>query len=118
MGFVELFTLGFVVIAFGTCMALLWRVLNKILRAIENLNDVDKHVEDERLRDDDDDDDGEGGGERPRKGFSAPFWDFLIYLGFLATFTAVVYAERGADPYNTHLAMEDWFTGAYGMHPA
>ena len=27
-----------------------------------------------------------------RKGFSPPFWDFLIYLGFLATFSAVVYA--------------------------
>ena len=46
-----------------------------------------------------------------RRGFSPAFWDFLIYMGFLGTFTAVVYGERTANPYNTHLGLEDWFTG-------
>ena len=104
MGFVEVFGLALGLIAFGTVMALFWRVLNKIFRAIEHHHGDDKHLEDEESSDEE----GEG-----RRGFSPPFWDFLVYLGFLATFVAVVYALRGGNssPYNTHVALEDWFTG-------
>ena len=84
MGFIEAFGLALGLIAFGTVMALFWRVLNKIFRAIEHHHDDDKHLEDEESSDEED--------EEQRKGFSPPFWDFLIYLGFLATFVAVVYA--------------------------
>mmetsp|Transcript_26206 Transcript_26206/g.68063 ORF Transcript_26206/g.68063 Transcript_26206/m.68063 type:complete len:779 (-) Transcript_26206:9-2345(-) len=105
MGFLEAFSLALILIAFGTVMALFWRVLNKIFRAIEHHHDDDKHLEDEESSDEED--------EEQRKGFSAPFWDFLIYLGFLATFVAVVYALRGgvSAPYDMHLGLEDWFTG-------
>ena len=105
MGFIEVFGLALGLIAFGTVMALFWRVLNKIFRAIEHHHDDDKHLEDEESSDEED--------EEQRKGFSPPFWDFLIYLGFLATFVAVVYALRGgvSAPYDMHLGLEDWFTG-------
>ena len=47
MGFIEVFGLALGLIAFGTVMALFWRVLNKIFRAIEHHHDDDKHLEDE-----------------------------------------------------------------------
>ena len=46
MGFIEVFGLALGLIAFGTVMALFWRVLNKIFRAIEHHHDDDKHLED------------------------------------------------------------------------
>ena len=41
MGFIEVFGLALGLIAFGTVMALFWRVLNKIFRAIEHHHDSD-----------------------------------------------------------------------------
>ena len=119
MGFFEMFALGLGVIAVGTTMALVWRTMNAIYRAIEHMSE-DEDEERERREQEAEEErlarearEAAGGEEPPkgRKGFSVAFWDFLIYMGFLATFTCVVYAERNADPYNTHLAFEDWFTG-------
>ncbi|KAH8094331.1 hypothetical protein JL720_4327 [Aureococcus anophagefferens] len=119
MGFFEMFALGLGVIAVGTTMALVWRTMNAIYRAIEHMSE-DEDEERERREQEAEEErlarearEAAGGEEQPkgRKGFSVAFWDFLIYMGFLATFTCVVYAERNADPYNTHLAFEDWFTG-------
>ena len=116
MGFVEVFALGLGVIAVATTMAMMWRVLNAIYRAVENMGEDEdeerERLEQERLEEEARQAEAAGdGGEAARKGFSRAFWDFLIYLGFLTTFTLSVYAERNAAPYNTHLAMEDWFTG-------
>ena len=54
MGFLEMFSLVFILIAIGTVMALFWRVLNKIFRAIEHHHDDDKHLEDEESSDEED----------------------------------------------------------------
>lgn len=48
MGFVEVFALGLGVIAVATTMAMMWRVLNAIYRAVENMGE-DEDEERERL---------------------------------------------------------------------
>lgn len=115
MGFIEMFAMGFAVMAMGTTLALMWRALNAVFRAIEHLG-VEEDEEGDARREAEATRAGSRvmtaeGTRRGRRGFSPAFWDFLIYMGFLGTFTAVVYAERNANPYNTHLGLEDWFTG-------
>ena len=89
MGFVEMFALGLTVIALATVLGLAWRVVNQIFRSIEHFHDDDKLLDEPETRETKDE------ARERRTGFSPPFWDFLVYLGFLATFSAVVYALRG-----------------------